>query len=163
MPWTKSDVDRHKKGLTDRQKSRWIAIANSVLADTKDEGRAIRIANAKCCESEFSEKPQMSSEFAPPAHMRIVDKLLEGMAEFPQTDQEYLRYAIEAELDAINLYQQLANKTTDPELKKVILDIAKEEKVHVAELETLLKKIDPEYRETQMKGETEVTDKGIKI
>lgn len=30
MPWTTKDVDRHKKGLTDKQKRQWVAIANSV-------------------------------------------------------------------------------------------------------------------------------------
>lgn len=49
MPWTKSDVDKHKKGLTDAEKEKWVSIANSVLKDSGDEGKAIRIANAKCC------------------------------------------------------------------------------------------------------------------
>lgn len=30
MPWTIKDVDKHKKGLTDKQKRQWVAIANSV-------------------------------------------------------------------------------------------------------------------------------------
>ena len=51
MPWTTADVDHHKKGLNPEQKTRWVAIANSVLADKGDEGMAIRIANSKCCES----------------------------------------------------------------------------------------------------------------
>ena len=32
MPWTVSDVDSHKKGLTPKQKKQWCRIANSVLA-----------------------------------------------------------------------------------------------------------------------------------
>ncbi len=32
MPWTVADVDKHKKGLTDRQKKQWVRIANSALA-----------------------------------------------------------------------------------------------------------------------------------
>mgnify|MGYP007071579546 CR=1 FL=1 len=31
MPWTVADVDSHKKGLTDKQKTQWCRIANSVL------------------------------------------------------------------------------------------------------------------------------------
>jgi hypothetical protein len=31
MPWTVSDVDKHKKGLTPQQKAQWVAIANSVM------------------------------------------------------------------------------------------------------------------------------------
>lgn len=53
--WSIKDVDRHKSGLNMKQKRKWLAIANSVLKDSKDEGKAIRIANAKCCES-FSDR-----------------------------------------------------------------------------------------------------------
>lgn len=53
MPWTKEDVDKHKKGLDDAGKAKWIATANSVLADCIKKGgtdktcapKAIRIAN----------------------------------------------------------------------------------------------------------------------
>jgi anaerobic selenocysteine-containing dehydrogenase len=42
------------------------------------------------------------------------------------------------ELDAINLYEQMAAMTKDNDIKKIILDIAKEEKTHVGEFLTLL-------------------------
>jgi uncharacterized protein YdaT len=48
MPWSASDASKHIKGLTPAQAKRWASIANSVLEQTGDEGRAIRIANAKC-------------------------------------------------------------------------------------------------------------------
>jgi hypothetical protein len=38
MPWTKSDVDRFKEGLTDSQKEQWVAIANDVLQRCLDDG-----------------------------------------------------------------------------------------------------------------------------
>lgn len=47
MPWTVADVDRHKKGLSADDKRMWVAIANHILKQTGDEGRAIRIANAR--------------------------------------------------------------------------------------------------------------------
>jgi len=53
MPWKISDVESHRKGLTDEQKKKWVKIANSVLAKCKEEGgkdcegKAIRIANSK--------------------------------------------------------------------------------------------------------------------
>lgn len=47
MPWTISDVDSKKKGLSPQSKTRWIDIANSVLGRTGDEGQAIRVANSK--------------------------------------------------------------------------------------------------------------------
>ena len=53
MPWKTEDVERHKKGLDDKGKERWVATANSVLADCIKKGgtdetcapKAIRIAN----------------------------------------------------------------------------------------------------------------------
>jgi len=53
MPWDISQVDSHKKGLSEDQKKRWVATANSVLADCIKKGgtdktcapKAIRIAN----------------------------------------------------------------------------------------------------------------------
>jgi len=51
MPWNISDVNRHKKGLTNVQKKKWVKIANGILKDSGDEGKAIRIANSKVDES----------------------------------------------------------------------------------------------------------------
>lgn len=45
MPWTKSDVDEHKKGLTEAQKSMWVRVANKSLRSGDDEGTAIRKAS----------------------------------------------------------------------------------------------------------------------
>lgn len=53
MPWTAEDAERAK-----RQRM-WAEIANSVLADTGDEGRAIREANAMV--GRDHEKPAGSS------------------------------------------------------------------------------------------------------
>ena len=43
-------------------------------------------------------------------------------------DNQILRTAILAELDAINLYEQMASVATDSKVKETLLDIAKEEK-----------------------------------
>ena len=59
-------------------------------------------------------------------------------------DKEILRIGIIAELDAINLYEQLAALTTNKDLQKVFLDIAKEEKTNVGEFQTLLLRLDAE-------------------
>ena len=40
MPWTESDVDRFKKGLSDKQKSQWVAVANAVLKKCMENGGA---------------------------------------------------------------------------------------------------------------------------
>lgn len=47
MPWKPGDAKRHtKKATTPRKKRQFSAVANKVLEDTGDEGRAIRTANA---------------------------------------------------------------------------------------------------------------------
>ena len=46
-------------------------------------------------------------------------------------DAEILRAGIIAELDAINLYEQMAAMAEDKNIKAILLDIAKEEKTHV--------------------------------
>lgn len=61
-----------------------------------------------------------------------------------ETDKEILRAGVIAELDAINLYEQMAAMVKDKYLKKILLDIAKEEKTHVGEFLTLLPKKDVE-------------------
>ncbi|HEX3339555.1 MAG TPA: hypothetical protein VHT68_10310 [Pseudolabrys sp.] len=47
MPWNAEDAERHTKKADDPKRQRmWAEIANSVLAESGDEGRAIREANA---------------------------------------------------------------------------------------------------------------------
>jgi rubrerythrin len=73
-------------------------------------------------------------------------------------DCEILRVAIIAELDAVNLYEQLAAATTNKNLKKVLLEVAKEEKTHVGEFQTLLLKEDKEQVKELEKGKKEVEE-----
>ena len=73
-------------------------------------------------------------------------------------DRQLLRIAIIAELDAINLYEQLASLTEDENLKAVFLDIAKEEKTHVGEFLTMLLMKDEEQEEELEAGEEEIEE-----
>jgi rubrerythrin len=73
-------------------------------------------------------------------------------------DQEILRAGIIAELDAINLYEQMAAMTANENLKKVLRDIAKEEKTHVGEFQALLLKADSEQTGELKKGKEEVEE-----
>lgn len=73
-------------------------------------------------------------------------------------DREILRVAVMAELDAINLYEQLADATESEEVKKVLLDVAKEEKTHVGEFQALLLEMDKEQEEELKKGKDEVKE-----
>jgi len=46
MPWTPKDATRHtKKARTAGAKRQWSTVAGKILADSHDEGKAIRIAN----------------------------------------------------------------------------------------------------------------------
>ncbi|MEM4888923.1 MAG: family 1 encapsulin nanocompartment shell protein [Thermosphaera sp.] len=69
-----------------------------------------------------------------------------------------LRLAIIAELDAINLYLQIARSISDVSVKKVFEDIAKEEKTHVGEFLALLKYFDAEQSMELEKGREEVVE-----
>ncbi|HCC68480.1 MAG TPA: rubrerythrin [Nitrospiraceae bacterium] len=73
-------------------------------------------------------------------------------------DREILRSGIIAELDAINLYEQMASMTTNKNIKKILLDIAKEEKTHVGEFQTLLLKEDKEQERELEEGRKEVKE-----
>ena len=69
-----------------------------------------------------------------------------------------LRAAIIGELDAINFYKQLAALTDNEDIRKVMLDIAKEEKTHVGELQTMLLRLDMEQAQELEKGKKEVQE-----
>lgn len=91
-------------------------------------------------------------------------KLTEMMSNIPtekgdNVDAQILRVGIISELDAISLYEQLAAISQDENLKKILLDIAKEEKVHVGEFQALLMKLDPKYKSDLEDGAKEVDDK----
>jgi rubrerythrin len=73
-------------------------------------------------------------------------------------DKEILRTGIIAELDAINLYEQMAAMTKDKNIKNILLDIAKEEKTHVGEFLTLLQKNDREQGVELEGGKKEVEE-----
>ncbi len=71
-------------------------------------------------------------------------------------DKEILRAGIMAELDAVNLYEQMASMTENEKIRTVLSDIAKEEKTHVGEFQALLLKEDEEQEKELEKGRKEV-------
>ena len=73
-------------------------------------------------------------------------------------DKEILRAAIIAELDAINLYEQMGAIAEDHFIKTVLLDIAREEKTHVGEFQALLLKKDNQQLVELAKGEEEIKE-----
>ena len=79
----------------------------------------------------------------------------------PQKEHQMLRLGIIAEADAVNLYETMASNTSHPLLKKLFLDVAKEEKVHIGEFEEVLESIDKEYDEAEEEAEEELKDMGF--
>lgn len=73
-------------------------------------------------------------------------------------NKEILRVGLIAELDAVSFYEQLAAKTKSEDIKKVLLDIAKEEKTHIGEFEALLLRLDKEQVEEMEEGREEVEE-----
>jgi len=73
-------------------------------------------------------------------------------------DRQLLRLGIIAELDAIDLYEQLAAATSDKKIKAVFLDVAREEKTHVGEFMTLLLDVDKEQLREIESGKKEVRE-----
>jgi rubrerythrin len=82
-----------------------------------------------------------------------LEKIAEG-----DLDKEILRTGIIAELDAINLYEQMASLTENKNIRKILLDIAKEEKTHVGEFQALLLMEDKEQEKELEEGKKEVEE-----
>ena len=73
-------------------------------------------------------------------------------------DKEILRAGIIAELDVINLYEQMAAMTENADIKRILLDIAKEEKTHAGEFQALLLINDKEQEKELEEGKKEVKE-----
>jgi rubrerythrin len=81
-----------------------------------------------------------------------------GRIEKKGLDREILRSGIIAELDAINLYEQMADMTRNKNIKKLLLDVAREEKTHVGEFQALLLIEDKEQGKELEEGKEEVDE-----
>lgn len=73
-------------------------------------------------------------------------------------DKQILRAGMIAELDAVSFYEQMAAMTENNNIKKVLLDIAKEEKTHIGEFETMLLKIDKEQVQENEEARKEIEE-----
>lgn len=69
-----------------------------------------------------------------------------------------IRFFIAAEYEAIQLYEQLAESTDNELVKKVLLDIAREEVVHAGEFLRLLKELQPDEEANYEEGTEEVEE-----
>jgi len=69
-----------------------------------------------------------------------------------------VRFMIAAEYEAIQLYQQTAESTDHKLAKRVLIDIANEEKEHAGEFLRLLHELDPEEDKFYKEGYEEVEE-----
>ncbi len=69
-----------------------------------------------------------------------------------------IRFMVAAEYEAVQLYMQLAESTTDKLAQEVLKDIADEERVHAGEFLRLLKHLAPDEEKFYAKGAAEVEE-----
>jgi len=93
---------------------------------------------------------------------RLVAQHLQNVKEIgPLTERELtraLRDAIIAEEDAVKQYEVIVDSTDNEDAKKVLQHIADEERVHVGELQELLRRILPDEQELLDEGAGEVEE-----
>jgi len=90
---------------------------------------------------------------------QFVNPQVVKVGEHKFNDRELLRairQGIAAEEEATHLYEVIADSTDNEIVKKVMQDVAKEEKVHVHEFQQLLNMLDPEEEESKDQAEDEV-------
>lgn len=92
------------------------------------------------------------------------DEDVEGMADFSAAirpsvkDAKMIRKSIMEEMQAVNDYIDRAGECENDAVRKVLLDIAEEERVHFGELEMLLEAVDPIHEKAEDEGEEEIEE-----
>lgn len=69
-----------------------------------------------------------------------------------------VRFALAAEHEATQIYNQIADSCDDPVVQKVMRDVANEEIVHAGEFTRLLKMLNPDEEKLYQEGEKEVDE-----
>lgn len=91
--------------------------------------------------------------------MNTIDKAIEVVSYNEKYDKRRLAIAIREKIneenDAINSYLSLTFHIDDPEIKRIIEDIANEEKVHVGELQEILYNLDSDELMKEKEGRRE--------
>jgi rubrerythrin len=90
----------------------------------------------------------------------MMSQILVDFTKLKQEDlnKEILRAAIIAELDAVSLYEQLAVLTDKEHIRAVLMEVAREEKTHVGEFQTMLLRLDQEQVQELEHGREEVEE-----
>ncbi len=91
--------------------------------------------------------------------MSTWDKAIEIVSTYEKYDSKRLAIEIRAKIneenEAINSYLSLVPHITDPDISRIIQDIANEEKVHVGELQKILYNLDPDELKKEKEGRKE--------
>lgn len=91
--------------------------------------------------------------------MSAWDKAIEVVSMYEKYDSKRMaieiRSKINEENDAINSYLSLVPHIVDNNIRRIIEDIANEEKVHVGELQQILYSIDPNELTKEKEGRRE--------
>jgi len=87
---------------------------------------------------------------------------LKSILEIRQLSEQELiraiRVGIKAEIDAIHLYDMIAEATSNEKVSEVMRDVAKEERVHIGEFLRVLQDIYPQEMEDYNEGASEVEE-----
>lgn len=87
------------------------------------------------------------------------DNMVGSVAVTPSSkDARLIRKCIIEEMEAINDYIERAEKCENDVVRKVLLDIAEEERVHFGEFEMLLEAVDPLHEPAEEAGEEELEE-----
>ncbi len=89
-----------------------------------------------------------------------------GMVPRKMTKEELIRAIrldLSAEEEAVHLYMAHADATDDPLAKKVLIDIANEERVHVGEFQRLLSILAPDEDKLLADGAREVNEMNAEV
>lgn len=91
--------------------------------------------------------------------MKAIDKAIEAVSYNEKYDKKRLAIAIRQKIneenEAINSYLSLVPHVDDPDISRIIQDIANEEKVHVGELQKILYNLDPDELKKEKEGRKE--------
>lgn len=91
--------------------------------------------------------------------MKAIDKAIEAVSYDEKYDKKRLAIAIRQKIneenEAINSYLSLVPHIDDPNISRIIQDIANEEKVHVGELQKILYNLDPDELKKEKEGRKE--------
>ncbi len=69
-----------------------------------------------------------------------------------------IRFSIASEYEAIQLYEQLRDSTNDESCKKILEEVAEDERVHVGNFQYILEKLSPDDKSAIREGFEEAKD-----